>query len=357
MTLSLTLRKQVKKGQEYFMAQKLHKEVIFLLSFECNFVFCLSFCKFNTRALDKTTKKLETKRNDYHDKRKIVQEQWKDLAQKEAICKRNQEKKERAAIKIVEQNQLKEKRQIQIEELMEKCKEISDTKLKMDKNIAKYQIYEEFLLKVIEKEESMQTINDLLMRYEALVAAKKELNDVQQRDIMKLEKAKSSLNHLIEKYSVKVATLNNRIDCSKQRYEHAQHESAKWEKVFQNIQSETTEILLDVVTIKDTCRRMYMEICRRKNLKTCYTNKVEKQLLIIKQTIGEFEIINRKIKDIEELRMKLIEEKNFVIMGLNNQIAKLQARYENTNIKALESEELVTEIKNNAVKQMEKSTQ
>ncbi|KAL1502788.1 hypothetical protein ABEB36_007885 [Hypothenemus hampei] len=206
------------------------------------------------RALDKTTKKLETKRNDYHDKRKIVQEQWKDLAQKEAslrenfikfnqFVKENQEKKERAAIKIVEQNQLKEKRQIQIEELMEKCKEISDTKLKMDKNIAKYQIYEEFLLKVIEKEESMQTINDLLMRYEALVAAKKELNDVQQRDIMKLEKAKSSL-------------------------------------------------------------------------------------------------------------MKLIEEKNFVIMGLNNQIAKLQARYENTNIKALESEELVTEIKNNAVKQM-----
>lgn len=51
--------------------------------------------------------------------------------------------------------------------------------------------------------------------------------------------------------------------------------------------------------------------------------------------------------------MKLIEEKTFVIMGLNNQIANLQARYEHANIKALESEGLVTQIKNNAVKQLE----
>lgn len=41
-----------------------------------------------------------------------------------------------------------------------------------------------------------------------------------------------------------------------------------------------------------------------------------------------------------------------MIMGLNNQIANLQARFENANIKALESEELVTQIKNHAVKQL-----
>lgn len=39
-------------------------------------------------------------------------------------------------------------------------------------------------------------------------------------------------------------------------------------------------------------------------------------------------------------------------MGLNNQIANLQARYEHANFKALESEDLVTQIKNNAVKQL-----
>lgn len=45
-----------------------------------------------------------------------------------------------------------------------------------------------------------------------------------------------------------------------------------------------------------------------------------------------------------------MEEKKFVIMGLNNQIASLQARFENATIKALEGEQLVIEIKNSAVR-------
>ncbi|CAH1163970.1 unnamed protein product [Phaedon cochleariae] len=50
--------------------------------------------------------------------------------------------------------------------------------------------------------------------------------------------------------------------------------------------------------------------------------------------------------------MKLIEEKNFIIMGLNNQIANLQSRYENANIKALDCEQSVIHIKNHAVRLM-----
>ncbi|KAH1011808.1 hypothetical protein HUJ04_001099 [Dendroctonus ponderosae] len=73
----------------------------------------------------------------------------------------------------------------------------------------------------------------------------------------------------------------------------------------------------------------------------------EKELLAGKQKENMLVLENAKTS-----MMKLIEEKNFVIMGLNNQIANLQARFENANIKALESEELVTQIKNHAVKQL-----
>ncbi|XP_060534185.1 coiled-coil domain-containing protein 42-like isoform X1 [Cylas formicarius] len=58
------------------------------------------------------------------------------------------------------------------------------------------------------------------------------------------------------------------------------------------------------------------------------------------------------LKNCKMNMMKMIEEKSFVIMGLNNEIASLQARFENANIEALNSESLVTEIKNNAVKHM-----
>nr|CAI5828243.1 unnamed protein product [Callosobruchus analis] len=63
----------------------------------------------------------------------------------------------------------------------------------------------------------------------------------------------------------------------------------------------------------------------------------------------------KNLKSLENAKSdmgKLIEEKNFVIMGLNNQIANLQARYENANIKSLESEQLVIQIKNNAIQRM-----
>ncbi|XP_056636601.1 coiled-coil domain-containing protein 42 homolog [Diorhabda sublineata] len=50
--------------------------------------------------------------------------------------------------------------------------------------------------------------------------------------------------------------------------------------------------------------------------------------------------------------MKLIEEKNFIIMGLNNQIANLQSRFENAKIKSIDCEHLVLKIKNNAVLQL-----
>ncbi|CAH1132306.1 unnamed protein product [Ceutorhynchus assimilis] len=206
------------------------------------------------RQLAKTSKKLENKRKDYNDKRNLVEEQWEDLRTKEAsfrnnfisfnqFVKENQEKKERAEHKIIEQNQLRDERQKRTEELMKQCEAVSEIKAKMDKRIAQYRIYESYLVEVVETEESMQSINDLIKRYEALIGAKRDLNDMQQRDMMKLERAKTDL-------------------------------------------------------------------------------------------------------------MKLIEDKNFIIMGLNNQIANLQARYENANIKALESEELVTQIKNNAVKQL-----
>lgn len=51
-----------------------------------------------------------------------------------------------------------------------------------------------------------------------------------------------------------------------------------------------------------------------------------------------------------------MEEKKFIIMGLNNQIANLQSRFEMATIKALDSEELVTQIKNNAVSKNLKET-
>ncbi|XP_066261427.1 coiled-coil domain-containing protein 42 like-2-like [Euwallacea similis] len=268
-----------------------------------------------TRQLVKTTKNLENKRKDYNDKRKMVQEQWDDLKQKESdlrqnfiainqFVKENQEKRERAVVKIVEQNQLKDKWQKCMEELAKKCEEISSTKAKMDKYIAQHRIYEEYLLQVIAKDESMQSINDLLNRYEALVAARKDLNDIQQRDIIKLEKAKTNLRHQTDDYLTQIGIINNRINDLEARYEIAKQESKKWERLLKLIKNLATDNIVDTVEIQESCRRMYLAICLRKKEKPVHVHNVEKQLLTIKQAIGEYEIINDKIRKIKEKAFK-----------------------------------------------------
>lgn len=45
-----------------------------------------------------------------------------------------------------------------------------------------------------------------------------------------------------------------------------------------------------------------------------------------------------------------MEEKKFIIMGLNNQIANLQSRFETASVKALEGEQLLIQIKNSSVR-------
>lgn len=80
------------------------------------------------------------------------------------FMKENQEKKERAANKIIEQNALKKERQKRMYELLDKCNQITKVKAQMDKNIGQYRIYEKFLITVVDYESSIQSIGDLLKR-------------------------------------------------------------------------------------------------------------------------------------------------------------------------------------------------
>ncbi|VEN63428.1 unnamed protein product [Callosobruchus maculatus] len=96
------------------------------------------------------------------------------------------------------------------------------------------------------------------------------------------------------------------------------------------------------------------------------SSKIAEMTAVIKAKVKENAELREDLKILQETKArmdatikkhylyegKLIEEKNFVIMGLNNQIANLQARYENANIKSLESEQLVIQIKNNAIQRM-----
>ncbi|XP_060534187.1 coiled-coil domain-containing protein 42 homolog [Cylas formicarius] len=278
------------------------------------------------QRLDKTMNKLNQTRKTAQEKRRSLDEQWEDLNEKEnnlrqnfirfsQFIQENKEKKERAKNKIVEQNRLRNERDLKIKELRQKCEEIARVKTAMDKNIASYKIYENFLARVVEYEPSMQNVTDLLQRFEALLTAKHELNAIQQRDMIKLEKAKSNLKQITDSYINNINTILNKITTLEERHEMAQFVTRKWGRLHHFVMGMTTDKMSELVAIKEICEKMYLEICDRKNVDAVHAGNVEQQLFVIKQAVGEYEMINKIAREKEEKELKNSMEPNVSMMA------------------------------------------
>lgn len=64
----------------------------------------------------------------------------------------------------------------------------------------------------------------------------------------------------------------------------------------------------ETVYIKETCGRIYEEMCARINLPPIHKNNLSKQLAFIKDMLYQYECVNKMIKDTEEEKDKLSEK-------------------------------------------------
>ncbi|XP_050305506.1 uncharacterized protein LOC126742757 isoform X2 [Anthonomus grandis grandis] len=110
----------------------------------------------------------------------------------------------------------------------------------------------------------------------------------------------SGYQKFTEESIIKISSMYNRMNALHERYEKAQLECKKWDKIHKYGVLNTTEKLINTVAIKESCLKMYLEICQRKNTKPVHQNNVEMQLLAIKQAIGEYEIINKRVVEMKE---------------------------------------------------------
>ena len=106
---------------------------------------------------------------------------------------------------------------------------------------------------------------------------------------------------------MELAGLHVRLADLHQRYESAKSSALKWENLLLNIRSEATEKITDLTAIKESCRRMYREICERKGIKPVYMDDYVKQFDVIKKTLYDYECINMMAKALEEEKLTLSE--------------------------------------------------
>lgn len=92
------------------------------------------------------------------------------------------------------------------------------------------------------------------------------------------------------------------------RYEVSRAKSEKWEIVLNEIGTEAMIKLMETISVKDTCWKIYKDICERKKLPLVHKNNYGKQFDFIKKMLYQFECVNEMNRYLEEEKLKISEK-------------------------------------------------
>ncbi|KAI4454738.1 hypothetical protein MML48_9g00001900 [Holotrichia oblita] len=255
-------------------------------------------------------KRLLDKRQLSIKKRESFNEQYKDLEQKEAVfqtsfkkfnkfVRENQEKRERAEKKIVEEKILQEKRNTDIINVKDNIVYLTDIKAQMDHKIKEYRMFDDYLQGVVRLSSSFKNINDIIVRYEALTEAKSFLGERQNSQLASLENARADMLKLLEDKNLVLIGLNNQLLELQGRYESAKCNSLLWETLVSKIQDVSIRTIEDLKSVRTTCWVMYRNMCARKEMEPkCGKNDIEGQLLFVKKTLAELMSVHNIAKKV-----------------------------------------------------------
>ncbi|XP_034171605.1 coiled-coil domain-containing protein 42 homolog [Osmia lignaria lignaria] len=249
--------------------------------------------------LAKVEKKLQAKWVEQEKKRKIMDEQWREMRLQESILREsfikfnrfvreNQEKRERAEMKIKEERERQAKRMEEVNDLIDRLNYMKETRDKMKKHVDEYKKYQTYLDKVVNDTGEFQSIAEIFNRYETLMEARMILAEHQDKNLQILEHQGTELHHMTESKTEKFMGLNNQLAQLQARRDRAEARARKWETIVSKIKVTTAEKNLEHTQVKTCCWNLYQQICKRKGIAvTVSKDDVEQQLNQIKQTIRE----------------------------------------------------------------------
>ncbi|CAH1163972.1 unnamed protein product [Phaedon cochleariae] len=272
------------------------------------------------KDLCKAEIKLRAKTAEASKHRQVLEDQWKKLAESEKQFREtfqdfnkfvieNGEKRLRATKKIEEKEKLLDQRVKRITDLQSEMGQLEEIKKYMDEGIVAMKIYENFLIKVVNKYPNQFTsVMDIVERYESLLLARKELSAMQAIAMNRYDAARSEFDKVTKENHVEIAGLKNKLSELHLRYEKAQQTSQKWESVHHLVNLGTIEKLRQTEIVKESCRQIYRNICERKGIPPIHENDYMKQFEIIKKCLRKHELVNEMVQNLEEEKLKLSEK-------------------------------------------------
>ncbi|CAK9805275.1 Coiled-coil domain-containing protein 42 homolog [Anthophora quadrimaculata] len=241
-------------------------------------------------------------------RRKLMDEQWDNMKRRELVfresfirfnkfVRENQEKRDRAEVKIKEEQERQAKRQEEVDDMTSKLNHMKDVRERMKRYVGEYKKYQDYLEKVISETEEFNSISEIFNRYETLIEARTILSEHQDKNLEILEDRGTEIHHMTEAKSQRVMGLNNKLAKLQARRDRAEAQARKWETIVSEIKVTTAEKNLEHIQVKTCCWNLYQHICKRKGIPTTVSkDDVEQQLDHIKRTILELKRIIKVAK-------------------------------------------------------------
>ncbi|XP_017771573.1 PREDICTED: coiled-coil domain-containing protein 42A-like [Nicrophorus vespilloides] len=212
-----------------------------------------------------------------------------------SFVRENEDKRIRAAKKIIEEKEMQEKRTQMIKETEEMCACLAKTKGQFEAKIKDYRIYEDYLVGVSNiPGELFHGVNDIIKRYESLKEAKEVIRLKRLIEMDELDNAKSRLVKMIERKSQALIEMNSKVVDLICRHDSAKDCSLRWENIVAAIKERTQMKQAEIDGVKLCTWNIYTQMCARKTeAPSLKRSDFEGQLMHIKKTLQELRTVQK----------------------------------------------------------------
>ena len=258
------------------------------------------------REMSEVEQALTAQKEEFQMKMESLQQRREELERKEyqlkesllkfdKFLKENDSKRARALKKASEERDMKRGKDREINRLQEETGSLSKVRDKMQKRLAKYVGFQQYLDKVLEKAEEFQEIREIIARYDTLTATHQDLFEREAKNQEKYEQERARLMKFTEEKNNEVLNYNNQLAQLQTELEKTQSIAVKWESQWTHIKNTAAKKTLLLGRIKMATHNLFMLVNGQLKTTTVIDN-TEKQLEKIQTFIQDLSQITQEIK-------------------------------------------------------------
>ncbi|XP_067123465.1 coiled-coil domain-containing protein 42 homolog [Centruroides vittatus] len=235
---------------------------------------------------------LEKRHNEFIEKEKLFEDSTKRY---EKFLQENSVKLAHAAKKKEEEENCQARHTTLINSLKEEIQLLQQKEHKLNQQIQNYQVFQEFVRKVVDSSGEFSTVNDVVNRFEILMIVLKELSEQGRLFNEEIEAERTQMMQYIDDKNNEILEYNNQIAKLQRHVDHALTEALKCESRWNHLKNAMSTKCLERGQIKMAVHNLFNIIIKHQKL-DFHTEDTMQQLEKIQEFIVDWKEVVEEMK-------------------------------------------------------------